>query len=93
MLCCTARIISDNKGDCTARIIRGSEKSTTLLTKKFALNRIYTVNTVSRLLGKTKHNSNVEKKLKTKLQGTFSLVLEIAHMHCWYKTDFMPFCS
>ncbi len=28
---------------------------------------------MSRLLGKTKQNSNVEKKLKTKLQGTFSL--------------------
>ncbi len=40
--------------------------------KRLALNRIYTVNTVSRLLGKTKQNSNVEKKLKTKLPGTFS---------------------
>ncbi len=41
--------------------------------KRFALDRIYTVNTVSRLLGKTKQNLNVEKKLKRKLQGTFSL--------------------
>ncbi len=58
------------------------------------MGRIYTVNTVSRLPGKTKQNSNVEKKLKAKLHAkyVFTVLCCVSEFSKLFKLDIISFC-
>ena len=52
------------------------------------------INTVSRLLGKAKQNSSVEKKLKTKLHAryVFTVLCFVLEFSKQFKVDIISFC-